>query len=153
MVVHQQQLITGVLLPATAKSKMDNHIHTVIHTHIYTTGGHYPMLALVVYIAYTPLCLKCHLCTWRLAYILHESWLLGVFRVYMTLKPQPSEVCSAYAPRLWLGAWGEHSLLPSTGATMDTKNCKLPMASVQVVYMQNTPCNHDMYILHTYIQL
>ena len=57
------------------------------------------------YITYTPLRKRwCH-CTWQLSYILHESWLLGVFRVYTTLKPRPSDVCSAYAPRLWLGLY------------------------------------------------
>ena len=63
------------------------------------------MMAQVVYITYTPLGKKWRLCTRRLAYILHESWLFGVFRVYTTLKPQPSDVCSAHAPHFWLGAY------------------------------------------------
>ena len=29
---------------------------TMVHVHIYTSGGYYPMLAQVVYMAYTPLC-------------------------------------------------------------------------------------------------
>ena len=57
-----------------------------LYIYIHTNGGHYPMLAQVVYIAYTPLCEKWCLCTRRLAYILHELWLLGVFRVYTTLN-------------------------------------------------------------------
>ena len=74
------------------------------------------------------------LCRRRLAYILYESWLLGVFRIYTTLKPRSSEVCSAYAPRLRLGAYALQ-----TSSDLDSR----------VVYTRNTPRNHDLYI--TYI--
>ena len=76
------------------------------------------------------------LCRRRLAYILYESWLLGVFRIYMTLKPRSSEVCSAYAPRLRLGAYALQ-----TSSDLDSR----------VVYTRNTPRNHDLYITYTYI--
>ena len=87
------------------------------------------MLAQVVYITYTPLGKKWHLCTRRLAYILHELWLRGVFHVYTTLKPQPSDICS--------GSGHMH--------------CKRPLASVWVVYTQNTPRNHDLYITYSMV--
>ena len=71
---------------------------------LYTSGGHYPVLVQVVYIAYTPLGKKWRLCTRRLAYILHESWLFGVFRIYTTLKPRPSDVCSPLQTSFGLGS-------------------------------------------------
>ena len=51
-----------------------------------------------VYEKYTPLDSK-----WRprcngSAYILYESWLSGVLRVYMTREPRSEEFCSVYAP-------------------------------------------------------
>ena len=76
------------------------------------------------------------LCRRRLAYILYESWLLGVFRIYTTLKPWSSEVCSAYAPSRRRGAY---ALQTSSG--LDSR----------VVYMQNTPLNHDLYITYSIV--
>ena len=76
------------------------------------------------------------LCRCRLAYILYESWLLGVFRIYTTLKSRSSEVCSAYAARLRLGAYALQ-----TFSDLDSR----------VVYMRNTPRNHDLYITYIYI--
>ena len=56
--------------------------------HIYTLRVAITLCWRRLYIShiYTPLCKKWCLCTWRLAYILHESWLPGVFCVYTTLK-------------------------------------------------------------------
>ena len=71
------------------------------------------------------------LCWRQLAYILYESWLLGVFRIYTTLKPRSSEVCSAYAPRLQLRAYALQ-----TSSDLDSR----------VVYMRNMSRNHDSYI-------
>ena len=62
----------------------------MFYVYIYTNGCNDPMLAQVVYVTHTLLCKKRHLCIWRLACILHGSWLLGVFRVYTALKPRPS---------------------------------------------------------------
>ena len=45
------------------------------------------MLAQAVCIAYTPLAKKWRLCTRQLAYVLHDSWLFGVFRVYTWNTP------------------------------------------------------------------
>ena len=74
------------------------------------------------------------LCRRRLAYILYESWLLGVFRIYTTLKPRSSEVCSAYAPSRRRGAYALQ-----TSSDLDSR----------VVYTRNTPRNHDLYITYT----
>ena len=73
------------------------------------------------------------LCRRRLAYILYESWLLGVFRIYTTLKPRSSEVCSAYAPSRRRGAYALQ-----TSSDLDSR----------VVYTRNTPRNHDLYITY-----
>ena len=70
----------------------------------------------------------------RLAYISYESWLLGVFRIYTTLKPRSSEVCSAYAPSRRRGAYALQ-----TSSDLDSR----------VVYTRNTPRNHDLYITYT----
>ena len=86
------------------------------------------MLAQTVYIACTALCIEWCLCTRRLAYILHESWLLGVFHIYLyDSKTSAFGVCSL----------ARHM------------HCKLPLASVRVVYTRNTPCNHDLYIIYS----
>ena len=53
------------------------------------------------------------LCRRRLAYILYESWLLGVFCIYTTLKPQSSEVCSTF------GSGHMHCKLPLTLKSLD----------------------------------
>ena len=74
------------------------------------------------------------LCHRRLVYIIYESWLLDVFRVYMTLKPRSLEVCSGYAPRLRLVAYALQ-----TSSDLDSG----------VVHMRNTLRNHDFNI--TYI--
>ena len=74
------------------------------------------------------------LCWHQLVYILYESWLLGVFRIYTTLKPWSSDVCSAYAPRLRLG-----SFALQTSSDLDS----------QVLYTRNTPHNHDLYITYS----
>ena len=57
------------------------------------------MLAQAVYIAYTPLAKKWCLCTRRLAYILHESWLFGVFRAYTWNTPRNHDLYITYT--LW----------------------------------------------------
>ena len=66
-------------------------------------------------------------------YILYESWLLGVFHIYTTLKPRSSEVCSAYAPRLRLGAYALQ-----TSDDLDSR----------VVYIRGIHCVTMIYILH-----
>ena len=65
---------------------------------------------------------------------MNYAWLHGVFCVHMTLKPWSFEVCSAYAPHLWLRAYALR-----TSSDLNS----------QVIYTQNTSCNHDLYI--TYI--
>ena len=60
------------------------------------------------------------LCRHRLAYILYESWLLGVFRIYTTFKPRSMQL--------------------QASSNLDSR----------VVYTRNTPCNHDLYITYFY---
>ena len=78
------------------------------------------------------------LCLRRLAYILYESWLLGVFCIYTTLKPRSSEVCSAYAPSQRRGAYALQ-----TSSDLDSR----------VVYTRNPPHNHDLYITYIIIYI
>ena len=61
------------------------------------------------------------LCRRRLAYILYESWLLGVFRIYTTLKPRSMQL--------------------QTSSNLDSR----------VVYTGNTPRNHDLYITYLFL--
>ena len=70
------------------------------------------------------------LCRRRLAYILYESWLLGVFRIYTTLKPRSSEVCSAFI----------------SGHI----RCKLPLTSILGSYIHGIHRVTMIYILHIY---
>ena len=61
-----------------------------------------------------------------------------IFRIYTTLKPHSSEVCSTYAPCLRLGAY-----VLQTSSDPGSR----------VVYTWNTLCNHDLYITYIYIYI
>ena len=66
-------------------------------------------------------------------YVIDKSWLRGVFRVYTTRESRSSEVCSAYAPSRRQGAYALQ--------TFDDRG-------LRVVYMRNTPSNHDSYNIY-----
>ena len=66
-------------------------------------------------------------------YVIYKSWLSGVLRVYTTREPRSEEVCRVYAPRLRLGAYALQ--------TSDDRG-------LRVVYMRNTPSNHDSYNIY-----
>ena len=66
-------------------------------------------------------------------YVIYKSWLRGVFRVYTTRESRSEDVCSAYAPSRRRGAY---ALQTSSGRDL------------RVVYMRNTPSNHDLYNIY-----
>ena len=61
---------------------------------------------------------------------LYKSWLRGVFRVYTTRESRSKEVCSTYVLSLRQVAYAWQ--------TSDDR-------SLRVIYMRNTPSNHDSY--------
>ena len=106
------------------------------------------MLAQVVYIAYTPLGKKWRLCTRQLTYILPESWLHGVFRAYTTLKPRPSDVCSAYAPSRRRRAY---ALQTSSGLSLGRIYAEYTTQHTYVLYIPTHMHTHTYNICCTYV--